>query len=69
MRFAVVVFPGSNCEQDTHHVLQRVMGQDVDYVWYATPGEGLSPGLTASSSPGFAYGDTCGWGPSPLSPR
>jgi phosphoribosylformylglycinamidine synthase I len=58
VRFAVVVFPGSNCEQDTHHVLQRVMGQDVDYVWYATAGkESLAAYDCVVLPGGFAYGD------------
>ncbi|MGQ9630251.1 MAG: phosphoribosylformylglycinamidine synthase subunit PurQ [bacterium] len=34
MKFGVVVFPGSNCDRDTFHVLKNVMGQDVEYVWH-----------------------------------
>ena len=29
MRFGVVTFPGSNCDQDLIHVLRNVMGCEV----------------------------------------
>ena len=32
MRAAVVVFPGSNCDADTHWVLNEVAGIPADYV-------------------------------------
>ena len=58
MKFAVVVFPGSNCEADTHHVLGAVMGQSVDYVWHATPGRDTLAAYDCVVLPGgFAYGD------------
>src|ERR1017187_5148274 len=34
MKFGVLVFPGSNCDHDTHHVLGGVMGQPVTYLWH-----------------------------------
>ena len=34
MRFAVVTFPGSNCDQDAYHAAKDVLGQDADYVWH-----------------------------------
>lgn len=34
MRWAVIQFPGSNCDQDAYHVLKNVLAQDVDYVWH-----------------------------------
>src|SRR5262245_46879664 len=34
MKFAVVVFPGSNCDQDAYYAVQHVLGQPVDYVWH-----------------------------------
>ena len=34
MKFAVVVFPGSNCDADCFHVIKNVMKQDVQYVWH-----------------------------------
>lgn len=55
MRFGVVTFPGSNCDQDCVYVLRSVLGQDVDEVWH----EDLSvDGLDAIVLPGgFAHGD------------
>jgi len=54
MRFAVVQFPGSNCDQDCVHAL-RVLGQEPRIVWHQEttlhPDEGIIlPG-------GFSYGD------------
>ena len=34
MRAAVVVFPGSNCDSDTQHVLSSVAGIATDMVWH-----------------------------------
>lgn len=34
MRAAVVVFPGSNCDRDAHHVLKNVFGLDCHYVFH-----------------------------------
>jgi phosphoribosylformylglycinamidine synthase len=55
MKFGVVVFPGSNCDADCHHVIGQVLGQPVEYVWHRdTDLEGFDcivlPG-------GFSYGD------------
>src|SRR3989339_2047601 len=55
MRFGVVVFPGSNCDQDCFHVIQDVLKQPVEYIWHKTTSvEGFDciviPG-------GFSYGD------------
>ncbi|MDD1646733.1 MAG: phosphoribosylformylglycinamidine synthase subunit PurQ, partial [Methanomicrobiales archaeon] len=55
MKFAVVQFGGSNCDRDTWHVLQEVLGVDTDLVWYK---EGLPRGCDAVVLPGgFSYGD------------
>ena len=35
MNAAVVVFPGSNCDADTLHVLGNVAGMDARYAWHA----------------------------------
>lgn len=54
MRFGVVVFPGSNCEQDVVHSL-RHLGFDADYVWHGEPD---ISGFDAIVLPGgFSYGD------------
>lgn len=34
MKFGVVIFPGSNCDEDIIHVLQNVMGQQVVRLWH-----------------------------------
>lgn len=34
MKFGVVIFPGSNCDQDLIHVLRDVMGQKVVELWH-----------------------------------
>jgi phosphoribosylformylglycinamidine synthase len=54
-RFAVVVFPGSNCEEDVQYALQHVLGQTTDLVWHK---ETSLEGYDAVILPGgFAHGD------------
>jgi phosphoribosylformylglycinamidine synthase len=58
MKYAIVVFPGSNCEADTHHVLSNVLGQRAGYVWHSTPGARTLDGFDCVVLPGgFAHGD------------
>jgi phosphoribosylformylglycinamidine synthase subunit PurQ / glutaminase len=55
MKFGVLVFPGSNCDHDTHHVLGGVLGQPVTYLWHESHDlEGCDAVLVPG---GFAYGD------------
>jgi phosphoribosylformylglycinamidine synthase subunit PurQ / glutaminase len=55
MKFGVVVFPGSNCDDDAHHAIGEVIGQPVEFIWHQS--EQLS-GLDAVLLPGgFSYGD------------
>jgi phosphoribosylformylglycinamidine synthase len=55
MKFGVVVFPGSNCDHDTYHVISKVIGQPVDFLWHRDTD--LS-GCDAIILPGgFSYGD------------
>ena len=55
MQAAVVVFPGSNCDHDVHHVLNEVAGIPADFVWH---GESSLAGYDAVVLPGgFSYGD------------
>ncbi len=55
MTVGVVVFPGSNCDHDTEHVLRDVCGMPVRLVWHK---EGDLAGLDAVVLPGgFSYGD------------
>jgi len=55
MKFAIIVFPGSNCDHDCYHVLKHVLGQDAEYVWHK---EALGDGFDCVVLPGgFSYGD------------
>jgi phosphoribosylformylglycinamidine synthase subunit PurQ / glutaminase len=55
MKFGVVVFPGSNCDHDTYHVISKVIGQPVDFIWHK---ESEIDRYDAVILPGgFSYGD------------
>src|ERR1700722_6706161 len=55
MKFGVLVFPGSNCDHDTFHVIADVAHQPVTFLWHDS--EELQ-GVDAVLVPGgFAYGD------------
>jgi phosphoribosylformylglycinamidine synthase len=55
MKFGVLVFPGSNCDHDTYHVIAEVAHQPVTFLWHDS--EDLA-GVDAVLVPGgFAYGD------------
>jgi phosphoribosylformylglycinamidine synthase subunit PurQ / glutaminase len=58
MKFGVVVFPGSNCDQDMIHVLQDVMQQEVRILWHKDP---VPADFTTEDCVvlpgGFSYGD------------
>ena len=55
MRFAVLVFPGSNCDHDAYHVLQDILNVPVDFVWHK---ENSLVKYDAIIIPGgFSYGD------------
>jgi phosphoribosylformylglycinamidine synthase I len=54
-RWGVVVFPGSNCDLDTVHVLQNVLGCEARTIWHQ---ETDLSGVDALVLPGgFAHGD------------
>ena len=55
MKFGVVVFPGSNCDHDTYHVISKVIGQPVDFIWHRESQVGDYDALILPG--GFAYGD------------
>ncbi len=55
MKFAIVVFPGSNCDADCHHVAKDLLGCEAEYVWHH---DRDLKGADAVILPGgFAYGD------------
>lgn len=55
MKFAVVVFPGSNCDHDAFHAAKDVLGQDAEYVWHKD--EDLKGADVVILPGGFAHGD------------
>jgi phosphoribosylformylglycinamidine synthase subunit PurQ / glutaminase len=55
MKFGVVQFPGSNCDDDAYHAIRAVIGQPVEFIWHQS--EQVS-GFDAIILPGgFSYGD------------
>src|SRR4051812_20726168 len=55
MKFAVVQFPGSNCDQDCLAAIESIEGLRGEYVWHK---ETTLRGFDAIVLPGgFAYGD------------
>lgn len=55
MKFAVIQFPGSNCDLDMYHAIKDELGEDVEYVWHD---EADLSGYDAILLPGgFSYGD------------
>jgi len=55
VRFAVIVFPGSNCDIDMYHAVKDELGAEVEYVWHdAKSLEGFDGILLPG---GFSYGD------------
>lgn len=55
MKFGVLVFPGSNCDHDTFHVIAELAHQPVTFLWHDSASlEGCDAILVPG---GFAYGD------------
>ena len=58
MKFGVVVFPGSNCDDDMIHVLGTVMGQEVVKLWHKEKElTNFDKGDCIILPGGFSYGD------------
>src|SRR5690349_13243531 len=58
MKFGVVVFPGSNCDDDMMHVLGTVLGADTRKLWHKDTGmKGFTPEDCIVLPGGFSYGD------------
>src|SRR5256886_17638705 len=55
MLFAVVVFPGSNCDHDVYHVAKHVLGCAARYVWHKD--RDLRGADIVVLPGGFSYGD------------
>jgi len=55
VKFGVLRFPGSNCDQDAFHAIQDVLGQPVEYLWHQ---DHDLRGVDCVVVPGgFSYGD------------
>jgi phosphoribosylformylglycinamidine synthase I len=54
-KIGIAVFPGSNCDRDVHHVLNKVIGVQADFIWHT---KDRITGYDAMIIPGgFAFGD------------
>lgn len=55
MKFVVLQFPGSNCDQDCVHVLRNVLGHSVRLLWHKESSLGDCDAVILPG--GFSYGD------------
>ena len=55
MKFAVIVFPGSNCDLDMYHAIKDELGEEVEYVWHDETDLSEFDGILLPG--GFSYGD------------
>jgi phosphoribosylformylglycinamidine synthase I len=55
MKFGVVKFPGSNCDDDAFYAIAAVLGQPVEFIWHQS--EQLSGCDVIILPGGFAFGD------------
>ncbi|BDG48977.1 MULTISPECIES: phosphoribosylformylglycinamidine synthase subunit PurQ [Parageobacillus] len=55
MKFAVIVFPGSNCDVDMYHAIADELGEEAEYVWHDTANLDHFDAILLPG--GFSYGD------------
>lgn len=55
MRFGVIVFPGSNCDHDTYHVVNKILNCSVNFIWHKEINLDYYDCLIIPG--GFSYGD------------
>jgi len=55
MKFGVVQFPGSNCDDDAYHAIGSIVGQPVEFIWHQS--ENVSGFDVIILPGGFAFGD------------
>ncbi|OEH93402.1 phosphoribosylformylglycinamidine synthase subunit PurQ [Bacillus solimangrovi] len=55
MKFAVIVFPGSNCDVDMYHAIKDELGEEVEYIQHTETD--LSQFDAILLPGGFSYGD------------
>jgi phosphoribosylformylglycinamidine synthase len=54
-KFAVIVFPGSNCDHDCHHALKKVLNQESKLLWHQETDLDSFDCIVIPG--GFSYGD------------
>jgi phosphoribosylformylglycinamidine synthase subunit PurQ / glutaminase len=55
MRFGVIVFPGSNCDEDAYYAAKNVFGLEAEYIWHKDAD--LKGADVVILPGGFAHGD------------
>ncbi|MDQ0219844.1 phosphoribosylformylglycinamidine synthase subunit PurQ [Peribacillus cavernae] len=55
MKFAVIVFPGSNCDSDMYHAIKDELGEEAEFVWHTEDSLDGYDGILLPG--GFSYGD------------
>lgn len=55
MKFAVIVFPGSNCDSDMYHAIKDELGEEAEFVWHTEKSLDSYDGILLPG--GFSYGD------------
>ncbi len=55
MKFGIIVFPGSNCDYDCHHVVTELLGHEAEFLWHKESDLKGCDGLILPG--GFSYGD------------
>ncbi|MBI2844137.1 MAG: phosphoribosylformylglycinamidine synthase subunit PurQ [Armatimonadetes bacterium] len=55
MKFGIIVFPGSNCDQDAYYAVRDVLNEPVEYIWHQD--RNLKGADVVIVPGGFSYGD------------
>ena len=55
LHFSIIIFPGSNCDQDCYHVVKNILNQDASFVWHKS--DKLPKTDCVILPGGFSYGD------------
>lgn len=55
MKFGVVQFPGSNCDDDAYHAIGLIIGQPVEFIWHQSEKVSCFDAIILPG--GFAFGD------------
>ena len=55
MKFGVIIFPGSNCDQDSYHAVIAATGQQATFLWHESHQLENCDAIIVPG--GFAYGD------------